>query len=171
MTSSISSNPDCGLWYRRVTEIRAAKRPREEQQQGGRAGKRRRVTRRPGDSDDDEVDEQEDAISEFRRVQIVQETRDHQGAAEPRPLPELKPLNDELAADRRTHWALVLGDAERPSPTAARLLRCSCRCRHRVSYRRSLVKARVVEEGKRGYSSTYLMLTVRVRASAAARAA
>lgn len=121
MTSSISSNPDYGLWYRRVTEIRAAKRPQEEQQQGGRAGKRRRVTR-PGHSDDDEVDEQEDAISEFRRVQIVQETRDHQGPAEPRPLPELKPLNDKLAADRRSHWALVLGDAERPSPTAAHLL-------------------------------------------------
>lgn len=76
---------------------------------------------RPGDSDDEEVDEQEDTISEFRRVQIVQETRG-QGAAEPRPLPELKPLNDKLPADRGSHWALVLGDAERPSPIAAYML-------------------------------------------------
>lgn len=76
LASPISSNLDCGLWYRRVTEIRAAKRPREEQDEG--PGKKRRATRlKDGINDQNyEVGDEEDEIRDFRRVHIVQETHD-----------------------------------------------------------------------------------------------
>lgn len=76
LTYSISSNSDSGLWYRRVTEIRAAKRPREEQDKC--PVKRRRATgpENTVNDQDHKIYDEEDEIGDFQRVQIVEKTHD-----------------------------------------------------------------------------------------------
>lgn len=71
LTRFTSSNPACGLWYRRVTEVKPIKRPRAEQR-GRDSAKRRRVDAQTGHV----AEEEDDEIRDFRRVQIVQEDRE-----------------------------------------------------------------------------------------------
>lgn len=77
LTHRNSSNPECGIWYRRVTEVgtnRSGKRIVGVPQQAPR--KRRKTGRgsapRIEDSDESDVGEDiEDEVHDFRRVQIV----------------------------------------------------------------------------------------------------
>ncbi|KAJ4414464.1 hypothetical protein N0V82_007913 [Gnomoniopsis sp. IMI 355080] len=74
-THTQCSNPTCGLWFRRVTEVRSIKRSLAEQQDRG-AMKRRRMGLQSLHNDDQEDNsDDEDDIRDFRRVQIVQEKR------------------------------------------------------------------------------------------------
>ncbi|KAJ4389646.1 hypothetical protein N0V93_007118 [Gnomoniopsis smithogilvyi] len=69
------SNPACGLWYRRVTEVRSAKRSWAEQQDRGATKKRKLNSRVLVNNEPEEDSDDEDEIRDFRRVQIVQENR------------------------------------------------------------------------------------------------